>query len=188
MRRHGRCRRKENGHTDRRTETARDPAAKFAVSFRRDLSIPLSLSPFRFISLRPYHYSLAYIRMRCAGRNLPPWKTTQRHRQSAFRRAIGPRRHSETQWKAQIRHRLPVHGNEFGKLLANRAGLLAFRHDTGFDPPPRPYTASTCPQSHPNAGNSTIGRDNCRVAIGRTHCAFPSFAKNGERISTGRHP
>lgn len=88
-------------------------------------SLPSSLS----LLVRTTTRSLAYIRTRCAGRNLPPWKTTQRHRQSAFRRAIGPRRHSETQWKAQIRHRLPVHGNEFGKLLANpRAGLLACRH------------------------------------------------------------
>jgi len=138
MRRHGRCRRKENEHTDRRAET-RNPAAKFAVSFRRDLSIPLSLSSSLSLFVRTTTRPLSYIRTRRAGRNLPPWKTTQRYQQLAFRCAIGPRRHSETQWKAQIRHRLPVYGNEFGKLLANRAGALAFHRYppalvVGFDP------------------------------------------------------
>lgn len=143
-----------------------------------------SLSLFLFISLRSHYYAPARIYVRAArGVTYPPVKTTQRHRQSAFRRAIGPRRHSETQWKAQIRHRLPVRGNEFGKLLANRAGSLAFRWYppalvAGFDP--YPYTASTCPQSHPNAGNSrrlVVITAESRLVISR--CAFPPFAKNG---------
>lgn len=105
-----------------------------------------SLSPSAPLHAR----SRIYVRV-ARGVTYPPVKTTQRHRQSAFRRAIGPRRHSETQWKAQIRHRLPVRGNEFGKLLANRAGSLAFRRyppalAAGFDP--HPHTASTCPCSH----------------------------------------
>lgn len=131
--------------------------------------------------------------MRRAGRNLPPWKTTQPQRQSAFRRAIGPRRYSETQWKAQIRYRLPVRGNEYGKLPANRAGPRSYSSfplvsAAGFDPRIRTpaHTAFTCSQSHPNAGNSTIGRNNCRVAIGRPDVLFLLLRKT-KQILIGRY-
>lgn len=70
-REHGRCRRKENGYTDRRRDGERSPAAKFAVSFRRDLSLSLSLSVSPSVPLRVN--SLIYV---CAARGVtyPPGK------------------------------------------------------------------------------------------------------------------
>lgn len=165
-----RGRRKENGHADRRGDGERS-RSKFAISFRWYLSLSLCL-PIRTIT-RPF----PYIRMRRAGRNLPLWKTTQRQRQSAFRRAIGPRRHSETQWKAQILHRLPVRGNESGKLPANRAGPLAL-------PVSRRFPPSDPRRLHLSHSHIRMLETRRLVAITAelrlvARRAFPPFAKNG---------
>lgn len=183
MRRHGRCQRKENGHTDRGAETARDPAAKFAVSFRRDLSIPLSLSlPLYLSSSAPLRArSRVYVRD-ARGVTYPPGKPHSDIDSRHFAVPLAPddtrKPNGKRKYDTDFRSMETNSGNSWQILAQDCSPSATVPAATGFDLHPHP--ASTCPQSHPNAGNSTIGRDNCRIAIGRTHCfAFPPFAKNG---------
>lgn len=120
-----------------------------------------------------------------------------------------PRRHSETQWKAQIRCRLPV-----GETNSWKLPIAQDCYPPGFGPahpgrfistpssghrrslslslsPFHPFSLSalslfrrTCSQSHPNAGNSTIGRASSPLVPPLVHARFPSSTRKGKRSST----
>lgn len=166
-RKHGRCRRKENGHTDRRRDDERSPAAKFAVSFRRDLSVSLSFSSSLSPSIPLRVNSLIYV---CAARGVtyPPGKPHSPNDSRHFAVPLAPddtrKPNGKRKYDTDFRSVETNTGNS-RQIAQDRAHTPGFRWSpprdstSGFAPPA--HTAFTCSQSHPNAGNSTIGRNNC---------------------------
>jgi len=154
----GRCRRKENGHADRRGDDERDPAAKFAVSFRQDLSVPLrplSLSLFLSLSLclsfslrrsreRTTTRPLAYVRTCRAGRNQPPGKP---HSASDSRHFAVPLAPDDTRKPMESANTTPTSGpwkriretpgKSHGTSLARSPGPWSRTPAAGIQPPIR---------------------------------------------------